>query len=255
MKKGLVFLSALLSTLVLTGCNLGSLSKDINDIKNNSTSLTDADIVDKAIHFAKFGTLFLDVEEQYDFSEFMSFESSSGWSLSDYEITSKDASVVSVTKTAESFEVKGLKDGFTYLQISGPGITGTHKQRIYVGSFDGEFKTSQFPIDISLNLADQGKTFQLSVGEGVYHGDDIAEDYCTGTFDRDLIAVLCLNFNGSKPKEVKPLESFATQFDIDLEGVETNAYGFLTYEERIGVQAKIVFHDEVVTLTNNKRVY
>ncbi len=252
MKKSLLFVSAILSASLLAGCDLTSLYNRAEDDYNNIDHMTETEIVSESIHFAKFATLFLDVDEEYDFSEYMTFEAESGWKVADYQIKSLDEEVLEFNNGY----IKGLKEGFTYLEVTGPGIEGKHRQRVYVGSIAGEYVSSQFPVDVKIELEEENHTFIYSVTSGVYHGEDIEAEERDGTWTREGVVFLCMDFGETRPTNIDSLEQLANGIPgVDVSEYRTNGFGFLTYEENVGLQVKVNFRDNVVTLTNSAKKF
>lgn len=250
MKTRLLVLTSLLALPLISAC--GQLPNPAERSSDHSTVFAESDnIADAALRVANLTTLFLDVNDEYDFNYYLSFSDGRELHISDYTFVSTDQSVL----TIENYVAKAVGEGFCYVNVSGPGLKKTYKQTVYVGSvagnyvLDGKVGSS----NVSMNLGSEG--FTLAVQEGTYHKDDIAAYNGTGTWSREAVCFLALTFNGAAPTEVRSIENALAAFGLPndvLSQIQTNYYGRLNYEEGVGITCDMFFHDTLIKLVNAK---
>ncbi len=249
MKTKLLVLASLLALPLVTACDQLTNPTRRSD---HSTVFVDSDnMADTALRIANLTTLFLDVDDEYDFNYYLSFSDGRELNIADYTFVSTDNNVL----TINNYVAKAVGEGFCYVNVSGPGLKKTYKQTVYVGSvagnyvLDGKVGSS----NVSMNLNDEG--FTLQVQEGVYHKEDIAAYSGSGAWSRESIFFLKLAFEGAAPTEVLSIENALASFGLPedvIPSIQTNYFGRLNYEEGIGITCDMFFHDSLITLVNAK---
>ncbi len=249
MKAKLLVLASLMTLPLVSACGMLPPNPRSSDY---STVYVDSEKdIDAAIRIANLTTIFLNVGDEYSFNYYLSWDDGRELDITQYSFVSTNENVLRV----ENYTATATGEGYCYVNVSGPGLKKTYKQTIYVGSvagnyvLDGKIGTS----NVSMNLAEE--SFELNVQAGSYHKEDIAAYSGVGTWQRDAVCFLALEFNGQKPSEILSIENALAAFGLPedlIESIETNFYGRLNYEEGVGITCDMYFHDSLIRLVNAK---
>ncbi len=245
MKLRNLFVTALLGAGMLTGCDALMPPKD-----NHEGEYSDNVIIDQGLKIANLTTLFLQVNDEYDFSNLIYFDEDFEFDINDYTLTSTNTNVL----TVENYHVRAVGEGFCYVDITGPGIKEgkSYKQTIFVGKIAGQFvnetRIGTSGLDATFN---NDGTFSFSVKEGTYHKDPIEAYSCSGNYSFDQLGFLYItDVLEGEPKELMTLDQILSTFvsGMPLDGVASNVYAHASFEEGVGIKLNVYFHDQVISL-------
>lgn len=249
MKKKFALLLAA-TALMLSACNLStsSGSDPSGDGGNTPTPVTPTDVNDTAIKILNSFTMFFDVGDSLNLSDYVTFDPGYGHVLADYKFTSSDSSVVKIVR----YNASCVGQGFCSIKIEGPGINRYTALSVYVGSVAGKYipdssKLSKL-MSIELGETNENKvgSIHLTVDSGSYHGTALQELDLYGTYAKIGIPFLTVKFE-SRPRQFHSVGSLLNSYGINLKeyaDVLDDIYFMLDYFPGEGIVLKTLFLEE-----------
>lgn len=256
MKKKIILLPLL--ALALTACDLNSLMGGNNNNNNEpaesreKSSLSPNDI---AIKVADLVSVFPEVGDELDMSDYVTFETGTAYKLEDFIFTSKNPDVISVS----NYHARCLKQGYAAIAVSGPGLSTPVEISFFVGSIAGNYKPDSSALRdvISLNIVEGAEdySFSLNVAQSdrKFNKRDIVAYEGNGSLVKNISPFLPMEFEGAAPSSFEPVGNFL----IDLIGDESlnefkdltdNVYGFMVADPSDGVILKMRFNESFIDL-------
>lgn len=259
MKKKIILLPLLL--LGLTACdglNLNDLMGGGNNNGGNNnageiTSRPQVDPNDLAIKVADMVSVFPEIGDELDMSEYISFDTGTDYRLEQFTFTSKNPDVISV----ENYHARCLKKGYAAIEVSGPGLNTPVEVSFYVGSIAGNYVPDSKALDgvINLNIVEgaEGYTFTLNVVANgkQFNKRDIVAYNGGGTLIKNLSPFVPMQFDGEAPSTFEPVTNYVTELVPDfkeLEELTQDMYGFMNADPDEGVLFKMRFNEKFITL-------
>ena len=255
MKKKIILLPLL--ALMLTACDLSQLMP--NGGGNNEpaesaerSSLSPNDI---AIKVADFVSVFPEVGDELDMSDYISFDTGTNYRLEQFTFESTVPEVISVS----NYHARCLKKGYASIKVSGPGLNRPVEISFYVGSIAGTYRmdSSSFRDAIKLEIIEgtEGYSFTLDVVNNgkKFNKRDIVDYNGGGSLLKNISPFLPMDFDGAAPSSFEPIGSFL----IDLIGEQNlnqfkdltdDVYGFMAADPTEGVIIKVRFNESFVDL-------
>lgn len=258
MKKKIVLLPLLL--LSLTACDLSNLLPNGNN--NNGGGSQDVssrerlsiDPNDLAIKIADFVSVFPEIGDELDMSDYIDFDTGTDYRLEQFTFTSSDSSVISI----ENYHARCLKQGFAIISVTGPGINTPVEITFYVGSIAGNyvpFDSKALEGVISLNIAQgaDGYNFNLNVVANgkKYNNRDIVSYSGSGTLIKNISPFLPFDFDGEAPSSFQPVTNYVTELvpeAAEFEDLGQDLYGFMVADADEGVLIKVRYNEKFITL-------
>ena len=247
MKKVLVLVAALLG---LAACSLpmgsGNNSNSNNNNNNPNGNINNQDDVnDAAIKILNLITLFPEVGDKVDFSEYVTFDPGYGHTLSEYTLKSNDNSIVSV----EGYKVTCLNQGHANVEISGPGIKKKTEFSIYVGSVAGTYvpDSKRIANKISFTMEDvnenrEGKC-HLTVLDGTYNKSNLHPFDGDGTYFKNGTPIVNVSFPEEAPKDFVSISAILASYGVSFPSsfeVLDNSFIWMDYDPEFGVYLKVL---------------
>ena len=259
MKKRIILLPFL--ALMLSACdglNLNDLLGSNGGNNNAETTSRERSSVspnDLAIKIADYVSVFPEIGDSVDLSEYIDFETGTDYKLSDFTFTSSDPTVISVDS---QYRANCLKRGYTAITVSGPGLNTPVPISFFVGSIAGNYVPDSRALNgvISLNIAEgtDGYTFALNVVNNgkQYNKRDIVDYSGGGSLIKNISPFLPMDFNGSAPSTFEPIANYL--LDLIGDGAEQfkdltdDVYAYMAADPDQGVLIKMRFNNTFITL-------
>ena len=254
MKKKLILLPLLLSLTACSGLDLNSYLNNGNNNQNEQgsqrerTSLTPNDVAIKVLNAI---SIFPEVGDSIDFSEYVTFDEDFNHAISEYTFTSSNPEVIKV----EGYAASCLKQGYAAISLEGPGINQPTELSFYVGSIAGTYvpDSKQIADKISftigeINNAEERKAnFNLTIQECAYKKSNLKAYEGSGSFLKGS-PFLALDFEGdNKPSGFKPVTDYLAYFGLDADlNIQSNVYGILSADPVWGVSIQTFLLDSSV---------
>ena len=260
MKKRIVLLPLLV--LALTACDGLNLNDLIgsnggnNQQEASSRERSSVNPNDVAIKIADYVSVFPEVGDAVDLSEYIEFETGTDYKLSDFTFTSSDPSVIAID--SQLYKANCLKEGYTAITVSGKGIETPVPISFYVGSIAGNYVPDSRALSgvISLNIAqvENNYTFDLNVvNNGKLYNKREIDDYSgSGSLIKNISPFLPLDFEQASPTNFEPIANYL--LDLIGNGAEqfkdltNDVYCFMVADPDAGVLIKMRFNNTFVTL-------
>ena len=212
MKKKLILLPLLALTLAACDLNLGDFSQNAENTSRERSSLNPNDVAIKVLNLV---SLFPDVGDSVDLSEYVNFDTGFEYQLSDYTFTSSDNTIIKV----ENYKAECLKQGYCVLKMEGPGINTPIELSFYVGSIAGEYvpempysKYVSFTFEEPTEEGSREYNFKLDIKANEQRG--LEEYHGTGKYVKDGTPFLVLDFDANAPKYFSPVSDYLDQFGL-----------------------------------------
>ena len=254
MKKRIILLPLL--ALALTACDLSDLMGGGNNNGNRSADSIEkrsVDPNDAAIKIADQVSVFPEVGDELDLSEYISFDTGTDYKLSDFTFESTNKQVISIS----NYHARCLADGYTTIKVSGPGLNTPVEVSFYVGSIAGNYVPDSKALDgvINLNIVkgEQGYSFALNVTPNgkQFNKRDIVAYEGGGALIKNLSPFVPMEFDGAAPSSFSPITSFLSDLGLDpsdFEDLTQDIYGFMQADPDEGVLFKMRFNEKFITL-------
>ena len=259
MKKRIILLPFL--ALMLSACdglNLNDLlgSNGNNSIETTSRERSSVSPNDLAIKIADYVSVFPEIGDSVDLSEYISFDTGTNYKLSDFTFTSSDPSVIAID--GQQYKANCLKKGYTAITVSGPGLETPVPISFYVGSIAGNYVPDSRALSgvIGLNIVEgeNGYSFTLNVVNNgkQYNKRDIVDYSGGGSLLKNISPFLPMDFDGSAPSTFEPIANYL--LDLIGDGAEEfkdltdDVYAFMAADPDQGVLIKMRFNNTFVTL-------
>lgn len=263
MKKKLVLLPLLL--LGLTACdglNLNDLMGGNNGGNNNNANSAEViskapvDPNDVAIKISNMFSIFPEIGDELDLSEYISFDTGTNYKLSDFTFEALNPQVISVN----NYHAVCKKQGFAMIRVSGPGLNTPVELSFYVGSIAGTYKPDSSTLSsvINLNIVEgaEGYSFSLRITPTervkTYNKRDINPYEGGGSLIKNISPFLPMQFNGAAPSTFEPVTKFITDLVPDAEEVvkdlTDDVYGLMTADPDYGLILKMRFNEKFIDL-------
>ena len=245
MKRKLVLLP--LCLLALTACDGLSISAPDSYSYRPTTSYEPNDLAVRVLNAV---TVFPEVGDEIDLSEYVDFDAGYEHTLGEYTFTSSDASVIKI----EGYHGSCIGEGYATVGVSGPGINRPTELSFYIGSIAGNYKPDKKALNnlVSLDIGEIDENreceFHLSVKEGKFRNRDLKPFEGEGKLIKNGSPFLQLDFAEGSSSDFSPIVDYLAILGIDTGEIEieTNAYGLLFYDLEYGVAIKTIFMDELV---------
>ena len=256
MKKKIVLLPLLV--LALTACDLNSLMNN-NGGNNNqqnaneATSRAPIELNDAAIKIADMVSIFPEVGDELDLSEYISFDTGTDYKLEQFTFTSKNPDVISIN----NYHAICAKQGYAAVEVTGPGINTPVVVSFYVGSIAGNYVPDSKALDgvINLNIVqgNEGYSFTLDVvNKGKdYNKKPIISSSSRGTLIKNLTPFVPMMFDGEAPSSFAPITNYISELIPEAEEFQDltqDMYGFMSADPDEGVLFKMRFNEKFITL-------
>ena len=239
---------------MLTACDLSSLmptggSREPAEPREQS-SLTPNDV---AIKIANFVSVFPEVGDELDMSNYISFDTGTDYKLEDFTFTSKQPDVISI----ENYHARCLKDGFAQIEVTGKGISKPVLIDFHVGSIEGNYSidSTAYPNLVTLNITKENDEYKflLKVNPNgkKYKGNDVPSYEGSGTLLKNISPFVPFNFDNAAPSAFSPITEFITRWVPDASqyaDLGENVYGYMVADEYLGVIFEMRFYDEFIQL-------
>lgn len=260
MKKKIILLPLLL--LGLTACdglNINDLMGGNNSNNNgnqeaSSRERLSIDANDLAIKVADLVSVFPEIGDELDMSEYISFDTGTDYRLEQFTFESLNPDVISI----ENYHARCLKQGFAIIKVSGPGLNTPVEITFYVGSIAGNyvpFDSKALAGVISLNIAEgtNGYNFDLNVVSNgkKYNNRDIISYSGSGTLIKNISPFLPFDFNGEAPSSFEPVTNYVTELvpeAAEFEELGEDLYGFMVADADEGILIKVRYNEKFITL-------
>lgn len=249
MKKSIALLPLML--FAISACNLNSGSNSINNNTNNSQNgNTNTQIdVNKVLSFV---TLFPEVGDEVDLSDYINDDYGFGHTLSEYTFVSSDSSVIEIT----NYHAVCKKGGYATVTVSGPGLDQPAIVSFWTGSIAGEYKpyyprslSNKMTLTIGEPNEDRVSNFSLHINEFTYKNNSIAAYDGSGTMFKNGTPFVVFDFEGAKPANFSPISEYLSLLGLGSEvtDIADNVYGYLTYDfEMETLNMKAVFCGSII---------
>ena len=255
MKKKIVLLPLL--ALMLTACDLSSLMNNGGGDKEPAQSQERSAINpnDLAIKIADFVSVFPEIGDELDMSDYISFDTGTDYKLSDFTFTSKNPDVISIN----NYHATCLKKGYAAIEVTGRGINKPVEISFYVGSIAGSYTidSSSFKDVVKLDIVEgtNGYNFNLTVTPNgkKFNKRDVMPYEGGGSLIKNISPFLPMEFDGAAPSTFEPVGNFL----IDLVGEQnmgefkdltSDVYGFMSADPSDGVIIKMRFNESFIDL-------
>ena len=247
--------------MALTACDLSSLMGN-NNLNNGNNeggfSRVSIDPNDAAIKIAEFVSVFPEVGDELNMDDYIDFDTGTDYRLEQFTFESSDQSVIAI----EGYHARCLKEGFTKIKVSGPGLNTPVEVTFYVGSIAGNYVPSgSKALDgvINLNIARDNEgaySFNLNIApksEGQKYNDLAIRSYQgAGTLTKNISPFLPFNFDGDAPSSLSPVTGYVTELVPEaadqFEELGQDVYGFMIADEDEGILMKVRFNNKFITL-------
>ena len=242
---------------MLTACDLSSLMNngggDREPAESRERSAIDPN--DLAIKVADFVSVFPEIGDELNMSEYISFDTGTDYKLEQFTFESQNPDVISVN----NYHAVCLKKGYASIKVSGPGLNRPVEISFYVGSIAGTYRmdSSSFKDAVKLEIVEgtNGYNFTLDVVNNgkKFNKRDIVNYSGGGSLTKNISPFLPMNFESAAPSSFEPVGSFL----IDLVGEENlgefkdltdNVYGFMAADPTEGVIIKMRFNESFIDL-------
>ena len=247
MKKKIILLPLL--AISLTACNFNFNSEDYSRVSSiiENTSIEPNDV---AIRILNAFTVFPEMGDEVDFSEYVDFDAGYEHTLGEYTFTSSNTSVIQI----DGYHGSCVGNGYATVAVSGPGINQQTEMSFFVGSIAGTYKPDKKALEnlITFTVGEVNEMrecyFTLSVKQGTFRNRQVKAYEGEGTLIKSGSPFLQLDFAEGENSGFSPIVDYLALLGIDTGGVEieTNAYGLLFYDIEYGVAIKTIFMDELV---------
>ena len=213
---------------------------------------------DLAIKVANIVSVFPEVGDEVDMSEYITFNTGTNYKLGDFTFTSSNQQVIQIV---DGYKASCIGQGYTAIAVSGPGLNTPVEISFYVGSIAGHYVPDSRALSgvISLDIVGSftdGYTFTLNVTSNgrQYNKRDIVNYDGSGTLIKNLSPFVPMQFNGEAPSSFEPIANYlldllsedASQF----KDVTEDVYGFMSAEPEEGILIKMRFNNTFITLVN-----
>lgn len=240
---------------MLTACDLSSLMNNGGGNKEpaesrEQSSLTPNDI---AIKIANFVSVFPEVGDELDMSDYISFDTGTDYKLEDFTFTSKQPDVIKI----ENYHARCLKDGYAEVVVTGKGINNPVSIDFHVGSIAGNYSidSSAYKNLVTLDITknNDGYNFLLKVNPTgkQYRGNNVPAYEGSGTLLKNISPFVPFTFENAAPSMFSPITEFITTFVPDAAkyaDLGDNIYGYMVADEDLGVIFEMRFYDEFIQL-------
>ena len=254
MKKKIILLPLLV--MALTACDLSSLMG--NGGNNNASnegvqSRAPIDPNDAAIKIASFVSVFPEVGNELDMSDYITFDTGTDYRLEQFTFESQNPDVISIN----NYHAICQKEGFASIKVTGPGINTPVEISLYVGSIAGNYTidSTTYAGVVNLNIAKNGDgyAFNLSVVPNgkKFNKNEVVPYQGSGALIKNLSPFVPFEFDGEAPSAFKPVTSFLNDLGLDskeFDNLTQDMYGFMSADPDLGVIFKMHFYDQFIKL-------
>ena len=259
MKKKIVLLPLLV--LALTACdglNLNDLMGGGNNNQQEAQSREKSSISpnDLAIKVADIVSVFPEVGDEVDMSEYVTFDTGTDYKLGDFTFTSSNQEVIQMVN---GYHASCVGQGYTTIAVSGPGLSTPVEISFYVGSIAGHYVPDSKALSgvISLDIVGSfaaGYTFTLNVTDNgrQYNKRDIVSYNGGGTLIKNLSPFVPMDFDGEAPSSFEPIANYL--FDLlgedaaEFKDITNDVYGFMAADPACDLIFKMRFCNTFVKL-------
>lgn len=252
MKKKLILLPLL--AMALTACDLSSLMGNNNNGNGAPMSFEPRSIDpnDAAIKLADVLSIFPEVGDELDMSEYISFDTGTDYRLEQFTFESLNPDVISVS----NYRGVCLKEGYAGIQVSGPGLNTPVEVRFFVGSIAGHYVPDSTRlssiIDLNIVKGEDGYSFTLNVAETTktFNNREIKPYAGGGTLTKNISPFVPMQFSGEAPSTFEPVTNYLTDLvgDIDeIKDLGQDIYGYMNADAEYGVMFKMRFNESFIT--------
>lgn len=254
MKKKIILLPLLV--MALTACDLSSLmgnGGNNNGGNEGAQSRAQVDPNDAAIKIASFISVFPEVGNELDMSDYIEFDTGTDYRLEQFTFESQNPDVISVNNYHAICE----KEGFASIKVTGPGINTPVEISFYVGSIAGNYTidSTTYAGVVNLNIVKNNDNylFNLSVVPNgkKFNKNEVVPYEGSGTLLKNLSPFVPFNFDGEAPSAFKPVTSFLNDLGLkseEFDNLTQDMYGFMSADEDVGVIFKMHFYGQFISL-------
>ena len=258
MKKKLFLLPLLM--MALTACDLsdflGSGMNNNNQQQATSRERSSIDPNDLAIKIADIVSVFPEVGDDVDMSEYVTFDTGTDYKLADFTFTSSNENVIRIQN---GYHATCVGQGYATIAVSGPGLNTPVEISFYVGSIAGHYVPDSralsgvISLDITGSFA-EGYAFNLTVVNNgrQYNKRDIVDYNGGGTLIKNYSPFVPMDFNGEAPTSFEPIANYI----LDLVGEDAgefkdltdDVYGFMAADPTFDLLFKMRFCNTFISL-------
>ena len=260
MKKKLILLPLL--ALTLTACDLSSLmggggNNNLGDESAEPRERSSISPNDLAIKIADMFSVFPEVGDDVDMSEYVTFDTGTDYKLADFTFTSSNQSAI---KIVNGYHATCVGEGYTEITVSGPGLNTPVVLSFYVGSIAGNYTPDSGALKgiVNLNIArgESGAyTFNLNVAPtarvSTYNKRDINAYDGGGSLVKNISPFVPMQFDGAAPSNFTPVTNYLTELvgEVDeIKDLTQDVYGFMAADSFYGVVFKMRFNEKFIDL-------
>ena len=256
MKKKIILLSLL--ALMLTACDLNSLlPSGGNNQPAESRESSSVDVKKLAFKVADFVSVFPEVGDELDMSDYVQYDAGTGYKLEDFTFESTKPDVISIA----NYKGQCLKEGYCGIKVGHPDL-GDKKIEVgfWVGSIAGNYKPDSGVLKdvVALNIAKNdngGYSFNLNITPteevSEYNKRPINAYEGGGSLIKNISPFLPMNFEGAAPSSLSSITSSVSKLvpeAAEFEDLAENVYGFMTADEKLGVILTVSFNEFFIEL-------
>lgn len=244
MKKKIILLPLL--ALMLSACSGLDLPSRNNNQEPESREKSSIDYNELAVKVLNYISVFPEVGDKVDLSEYIDIDPGVGYKLSDYTFTSSNQQVIAIN----GYNAECKAQGYAEVSVAGPGITRETSVSFYVGSIAGTYvpdsRSLADTVSITIgemNAADRTCPITVKVNAGTVGKKTYTSYEATGSYVKTGLPVLMIDFDANSPRDFAPLSEYLAYLGLaDIEGFEigSNVYGLLSADED-GVCIKTIF--------------
>ena len=259
MKKKLILLPLL--ALTLTACDLSSLMGGGNNNGGVESAepreRSSIDPNDLAIKIADMFSIFPEVGDDIDMSEYVTFDTGTDYKLADFTFTSSNQSAI---KIVNGYHATCVGEGYTEITVSGPGLNTPVILSFYVGSIAGNYTPDSGALKgiVNLNIArgeNGAYTFNLNVAPtdrvNSYNKRAINQYNGGGSLVKNISPFVPMEFDGEAPSNFSPVTNYLSELvgEVDeIKDLTQDVYGFMAADSYYGVVFKMRFNEKFIDL-------
>ena len=258
MKKRIILLP--LMVMALTACDLNSLLNNVSGNNNQQQAepreRSSIDPNDLAIKIADIVSVFPEVGNEVDMSEYVTFDTGTNYKLGDFTFTSSNQEVI---KMVNGYHASCVGQGYATITVSGPGLNTPVEISFYVGSIAGHYVPDSRALSgvISLDIVGSftdGYSFTLNVTDNgrQYNKRDIVSYNGGGTLIKNLSPFVPMQFDGAAPSSFEPIANYLLDLLGDdaaqFKDVTDDVYGFMAADPVENLLFKMRFCNTFISL-------
>ena len=239
---------------MLTACDLNSLlPSGGNNQPAESRESSSVDVKKLAFKVADFVSVFPEVGDELDMSDYVQYDAGTGYKLEDFTFESTKPDVISIA----NYKGQCLKEGYCGIKVGHPDL-GDKKIEVgfWVGSIAGTYKPDNRRLSSLINFtigevnSERMSDFTLTINEGTFRNENVKAYNGSGQLFKNGTPFLTLNFEGTRPANFSPISSYLSVLGVELDGdyaaITDSVYGLMSYDVELGVSIRTIFMGEIV---------